>query len=170
VIEEGTIHPCRVVELGCGTGTDAIYLASRGFDVTAIDIAPTALSQAQEKARRAGVNVQWLLADVLAPPDLKTFDFIYDRGCYHAVRLDNLAAYLETVRRFSHPGTRFLLLAAKGEELTPDAPGVSEEDLRHDFLPLFDFEWLRENRLEFYRPRAYSPVAWSVLLRRKATP
>src|SRR6266508_4046229 len=63
-VEGGTIRPCRVVELGCGSGTDAVYLAGRGFDVTAIDIAPTALSLAQEKARKAGASVRWLLADV----------------------------------------------------------------------------------------------------------
>ena len=69
-VEGGTIRPCRVVELGCGSGTDAVYLAGRGFDVTAIDIAPTALSLAQEKARKAGASVRWLLADVLALPAL----------------------------------------------------------------------------------------------------
>jgi methyl halide transferase len=42
-VESGTFRPGRVVELGCGSGTDAVYLAGRGFDVTAIDIAPTAL-------------------------------------------------------------------------------------------------------------------------------
>jgi methylase of polypeptide subunit release factors len=47
-VENGTLHPCRAVELGCGSGNDAIFLASRGFDVTAIDIAPTALSLAKK--------------------------------------------------------------------------------------------------------------------------
>lgn len=120
VVEDGTIRACRVVELGCGSGTDAVYLADRGFDVTAIDIAPSALSHAAEKARKAGVQVRWLLADVLMPPKLDAFDFIYDRGCYHEVRSENLAAYQETVRRYSHPGTRFLLLAGSINETVLD--------------------------------------------------
>jgi 2-polyprenyl-3-methyl-5-hydroxy-6-metoxy-1,4-benzoquinol methylase len=120
-----------------------------GFDVTAIDVAPTAIGQAQEKGRHAGVSVQWLLANILAPPDLKPFDFVYDRGCYHVVRDQNLPAYLETVRRFSHPGTELLLLATRRDEKDPpEAPGVGEEELRFDFLSLFDLEWLREIRLE----------------------
>jgi len=172
VVEERTIRPSRAVELGCGSGNDAIFLARRGFEVTAIDIAPSALSQAQQKARKAGVSVRWLLADVLAPPNLKPFDFIYDRGCYHGLRGQHLAAYLETLRRFSRPGTRFLLLAGNpnGPALDYGPPGVTEEEIREDFLSLFDLEWLRESRFEINQPGAIAPLAWSVLLRRKANP
>ena len=159
------------MDLCCGSGTDAIYLASQGFDVTAVDIAPTALSQAEQKARKAGVSVRWVLADVLAPPNLEPFDFIYDRGCYHVVRDQNLAAYLETLRLFSHPGTWFLLLAARRENQAGVRPsqGVAEEELRYDFLPLFDLEWLRGIRLESNQPGT-APPGWSALLRRKAEP
>ena len=140
--------------------------------MTAIDIAPTALSQAWRKARKAGVSVRWLLADVLSPPNLKPFDFIYDRGCYHVVRDQNLVAYLETVRRYSRPGTQFLLLTGNSNEPARDygPPRVTEEEIRNDFLSLFDLEWLRESRFEINRPGAVSPLAWSVLLRRKSKP
>ena len=141
-------------------------------DVTAIDIAPTALSQARRKARKAGVSVGWLLADVLSPPNLKPFDFIYDRGCYHVVRDQNLVAYLDTVRRYSRPGTQFLLLTGNSNEPARDygPPRVTEEEIRNDFLSLFDLEWLQESRFEISRPGAVSPLAWSVLLRRKSKP
>lgn len=169
VVGGGRIHPCRVIDLCCGSGTDAIYLASKGYQVTAIDIAPTALGQAERKARAAGVSVDWLLASVLAPPSLAPFDFIYDRGCYHVVRDQNLPAYLETLRRFSHPGTEFLLLAARAEDqgATQGHSGVTEEELRFDLLPLFEVEWLREIRLESNEP-GIAPPGWSVLLRRFA--
>ena len=137
VVEQGIIRPGPAVDLGCGSGTDAIYLASKGFDVTAIDIAPTALSQAREKANRAGVKVRWLLANVLSLPKLEPFEFIFDRGCYHEVRFDNAAAYVETVRRLSQPGrTRFLLLAGNPNEVPVQyaPPQVAEEDIRVGFL------------------------------------
>jgi SAM-dependent methyltransferase len=170
VVGEGKIGKCRVVDMCCGSGTDAIYLAGQGFDVTAIDVAPTALAQAGEKAGKAKAHVHWVLADILAPPDLQPFDFIYDRGCYHVVRDQNLAAYLETVRRFSHPGTKFLLLAARRDEQARDEPsGVTEEELRFDFLTLFDVEWLRQIRLESNRP-GIGPPGWSALLTRNKTP
>ena len=170
VVAGGKIGKCRVVDMCCGSGTDAIYLANQGFDVTAIDVAPTALGQAEKKANEANAHVQWILADILAPPELRTFDFIYDRGCYHVVRDQNLAAYLETVRRFSHPGTQFLLLAARRDEQSAGGPsGVTEEELRFDFLTLFDIEWLREIRLESNQP-GIGPPGWSAFLKRNAAP
>ncbi len=170
-VNKGLIRPCRLVDLCCGSGTDAVFLARHGFHVTGIDIAPTALSLAQQKAREAGVSVQWLLADILALPKLKPFDVIYDRGCYHVVRDQGLAAYLETVRRLSHPGTQLLLLAARQDELTRDSDpaGVTEEEIRYDFLSRFDLEWLRPIRLESNQPGA-GPPGWSVLMRRKDKP
>jgi SAM-dependent methyltransferase len=173
VVEQGIVRPGPAVDLGCGSGTDAIYLASKGFDVTAIDIAPTALSLGREKADRAGVKVRWLLASVLSLPQLEPFEFIFDRGCYHEVRFENAAAYVETVRKLSQPGrTRFLLLAGNPNE--PAAryapPQVAEEDIRSDFSPLFDFEWLQETRFETSNPSARGPLAWSVMLRRKEKP
>jgi len=171
VVEQGIIRPGPAVDLGCGSGTDAIYLASKGFDVTAIDVAPTALSLAREKADRAGVKVRWLLASVLALPRLEPFEFIFDRGCYHEVRFDNAAAYVETVRKLSQPGqTRFLLLAGNPNEapVRYAPPQVAEEDIRSDFSQLFDFEWVKETRFETSNPAARGPLAWSVMLRRKA--
>ena len=53
-VESGLIKPCRAVDLGCGSGTNAIYLAGKGFDVTGIDLSSTALSIAQKKAQQAG--------------------------------------------------------------------------------------------------------------------
>jgi len=169
-VDQGIIRPGRAVDLGCGSGTDSIYLASKGFDVTGIDIAPTALSQGREKADRAGVKVRWLLANVLSLPDLTPFDFIFDRGCYHEVRFVNAPAYVETIRRLSLAGrTRFLLLAGNPNEIPMQyaPPQVAEEDIRSDFSSLFKFEWLRETRFETSNPAARGPLAWSVMMRRK---
>jgi SAM-dependent methyltransferase len=169
-VAEGKVGRCRVVDLCCGSGTDAIYLARQGFDVTGIDVSPTALGQARQKARDANVSVHWVLADVLAPPELKPFDFLYDRACYHVVREQNLAAYLDTVRRLSHPGTSFLLLAARLDEMAMEENwGVSEDDLRLDFLKLFDLVWLRKIQMEVNQQEAGLP-AWSAFMKRKAAP
>jgi SAM-dependent methyltransferase len=169
-ISAGTVPKCRVVDMCCGSGSDAVYLATQGFDVTAVDVAPTALAQGEQKARNAHVTVHWVLADLLAQPDLKPFDFIYDRACYHVLRYQNLAAYLETVRRFSHPGTKFLLLADQADDrLGGVAWGVTDDQIRFEFSPMFNIEWLREFRLESTQP-GKGWRAWSAFMTRKAGP
>ena len=127
---------------------------------------PRRLPRLRRRPPKPSTVVHWVLADILAPPSLKPFDFIYDRGCYHVVRDQNLTAYLETVRRFSRPGTKFLLLAARHDDQSEGGPsGVTEEELRFDFLTLFDLEWLREIRLESNLP-GIGPPGWSAFLKR----
>jgi len=63
--EEGLIAG-DVIDVGCGTGENALYLASRGIEVVGVDAAPTAVSRAQEKARQRGSSATFLVADALA--------------------------------------------------------------------------------------------------------
>src|SRR4026207_465646 len=50
MIEWGAIEPARALEIGCGTGTNAIYLAEHGFDVVGVDVAPVAIEKARSRA------------------------------------------------------------------------------------------------------------------------
>ena len=161
-VESGVLKPCRVIAFGCGTGTNEIYLASRGFDVTAVDVAPTALGLAAAKAQQAGVRVRWMLADVLAIPDLEPFDLVFDRGCYHHVHYVDAAGFVQTLRRLTHPGSRCLILSCNNDR----PPGVREQHMRDDFSALFDFEWLRDSAIEG-RDGNVRRESWSLLLRRK---
>ncbi len=171
-VESGKIKPCRTLELGCGLGTNAIYLAGRKFDVSALDIAPSALSGAMERAKKANVSVQWVLADVLAPPKIGPFDFIYDRGCYHGVRRGNAAGYIETLRKLTRPGSLVLIEAGNANEPPPHygPPRVKEEELRADFSADFDFQELRETHFNTSDPNGKGALSWFVLLRRKDKP
>ena len=80
-VEDGTFKPGRAIVFGCGSGTNAIYLASKGFQVTGVDVAPSALAVAAKKAGEAGVEVEWMLADVVSLPKLPPYDLVFDRGC-----------------------------------------------------------------------------------------
>jgi SAM-dependent methyltransferase len=165
-VETRAIKPCRTAVLGCGSGTNAIYLAGKGFDVTAIDIAPTALGIAAGKADKADVQVRWMLADVLALPEMEPFDFVFDRGCYHNVRYVDAAAFVENVRRISRPGTRVLVLSLNRD----GPPGVREQHMREDFSELFEFEWLRDSGIRTGPDAQTRRQSWSLMLRRKQTP
>lgn len=102
--------------------------AGKGFEVTGVDIAPSALVIAAEKARKAGVKVNWMVADMVALPKLEAFDLVFDRGCYHHICQYNSAGYVETLRRLSHGDTRVRSWPAA----TPmgDAEGLLESKRR----------------------------------------
>jgi SAM-dependent methyltransferase len=159
-----------MVEIGCGTGNDAIYLAGKGFDVTAIDIAPTALNIAERKAAKAGVKVNWLLADVLRPPRLEPFDFAYDRGCYHEVRQHHRQQYVEALRKLTRPDSKILILAASANRdhywRFEGPPRVRERDIRRDFAAGFRLVRLQEFRFDPAPPEREGPLAWSIFLER----
>ena len=168
-VEAGTLKPCRTVVLGCGTGTNAVYLAGKGFGVTALDVAPTALALGEAKARKAGVRVRWVLADVLNPPELGTFGFVFDRGCYHGVRRVSASGYVKTLRGLSAEGTRVLILAGNANQTGGGGPPrVTEAELRGDFSKDFTFESLRESHFDTRQPGGKGALSWFVLLRRKA--
>lgn len=69
--------PGRAVEVGCGEGADAVWLAGLGWDVTAIDISAVAIERAEAAARARGVTVTWVVADVADhPPPVETADLV----------------------------------------------------------------------------------------------
>ncbi len=146
VVSEQPIAPCRVLELGCGTGTNAIWLARQGFVVTAVDCSELALDQARQKAEAAGVSVDWVCADVtqLPPPD-EPFPFVFDRACFHCIRRDLPTALQVTLKNVTATGTQYLVLTGNANEQRDHGPpSLSEDELRSELADLFDLEFVRE--------------------------
>ncbi|MDP6636495.1 MAG: methyltransferase domain-containing protein [Phycisphaerae bacterium] len=170
LVESGAVKPGRALVLGCGTGTNAVYLASKGFKVVGVDVAPSALTFAEKQAAKAKVKVQWMVADAVAVPDIGPFDFIFDRGCYHHVQKYNAAGFANTVSRLTGDGALFLLLAGNANESRHyGPPRVKQTKIVADFSETFAIQAMREIRFEGRDPeRKNGPLAWSVLLRRRA--
>lgn len=110
MVESGKVKPCKTIDLGCGAGYYAIYLASRGFDVTGIDISPTAIKIAKEKAEKENVKCIFTAADVLGSLDevKDTFDFVYDWSLLHHVYPEHRKKYIENVNRILNGGGKYL--------------------------------------------------------------
>lgn len=171
VLAESTIQHCRALELGCGTGASAVWLAQQGFDVTACDLSTLAIDRARQRAKEARVSINFFVADVLRPPtDLADpFDFFFDRGCYHVVRREDVTAYLETLRRLTRPGTLGLVLTGNAREPhEPGPPVVTEEQVRAELGKLFEIVRLREFRFDQVESDGTRFLGWSCLLRRMA--
>ena len=169
VLDTEKITPCRAGELGCGTGTNSIYLATRGFDTTGFDCSPAALEEARTKAAQSGAQAKFVEADLCRfNLQVEPFDFIFDRGCYHSVRTGDIAGFLRTLRRLSRPGTRYLVLTGNANEEGPGPPRVHEHEIRIDLERLFEIQFVREFRFEVPDPPE-GFLAWSCLMTRRAS-
>ena len=96
----------RLLELGCGAGDLSLELAALGYDVSGIDIAPTAIEWARDKARERGLTADFQVGSVL---DLAhyaddTFDLVLDGYCLHCIIGDDRAKFYAAARRVLKPG------------------------------------------------------------------
>lgn len=166
VVEANGLPGKRVLELGCGTGTNAVELAKRGYDVTAADLVDLPVQQGREKAERAGVHVRFLVGDLTKIDLGGPYESIFDSGLYHGIRRRNLGGFLACLEHVTRPGARWLSIAGNSREESPDGPPtVSEPDIRQELGPLFRVIELREFRLRL--GPTFEPLMWSVLMERR---
>jgi len=170
VLSEHDVQPCRALELGCGTGANAVWLAGLGFDVTAVDLSSIALHKARDRAAEAGVALRFVAADLTRPGVLAgPFDFFFDNGCYHAVRLADREGYFRALRRVTRPGSLGLILTGNAREPEDEdgPPVLHEAELRREWSGPFEIVQLRPFRLDAPRPGARRYLGWSCLVQRR---
>jgi len=165
VLDEYHLRPRTVLEVGCGTGADAVWLARRRLDVTAVDRSPIAIERARLRGEQHDALLRFVLDDVFEfAPSAGQFDFVYDAGMYHAVRGADLERYLDMLWRVTRPGSHYLCLAgAPSEPAEGGPPRVSKDEIRAELGRLFEFVHLRPTRLEGSNPNQ-SYAAWSCLM------
>jgi methyl halide transferase len=167
-LSEYRIQPCRALELGCGTGTNSVWLAQQGFEVTGVDVAPLAVEQAETRAHAAGVKVHFVVADVFHLPDLGApFAFFFDRGCYHAVRRDSPDAYASAVARQLASGRGLVLAGNAREPHDPGPPVVTEQQIRDELGVAFQILDLHEFRFDEAPGVPERFLGWSCLVEKR---
>ena len=103
-------EPGRALDIGCGTGTNLITMARRGWQVTGVDVSRLAIRQAQRKAQAAGLQIQLIRDDVTSFENIKgTFDLALDIGCFHSLSQEKRTRYATNLNRFIKAGGTFLL-------------------------------------------------------------
>jgi SAM-dependent methyltransferase len=114
LVEAGEIRG-EVLDAGCGTGENAIYLASRGYRVVAVDGAPVAIEKAHIKARQRGAEVAFFVADARELVAWQArFETIIDAGLFHVMgKSTDRLRYAKSLWRVSRPGAVLHLLAFK---------------------------------------------------------
>jgi SAM-dependent methyltransferase len=130
------LPPGRALDLGCGTGTDTVYLATHGWEVTGVDMVPKALVTARRRAVAAGVAPRFVNGDVTRLQDLGLggdHTLVLDFGCYHTLPEDQRPAYVNSVSRATAPGGTLLLYGFARPPRAPMHAGVTVDEVRDRF-------------------------------------
>jgi SAM-dependent methyltransferase len=149
-------HPAgRALDLGCGTGTNVVYLARHGWDAMGVDFAARAIAKARRRAREAGVSVSFAVADVTRLDAAGPFDLALDIGCLHSIAPSGRPGYAAGLARAVRSGGTYLLYA-----FAPGGPavGLTAEDVQATFADSFDVVAIEEGKGR--------PSAWYTLVRR----
>jgi SAM-dependent methyltransferase len=128
--------PGRALDVGCGTGRDAVYLAGRGWTVTGVDGVPRAIERARQRAQDAGAEVKWVLGDVTAlqsPGIGDSYDLALDRGCFHGLSEEGRRDCADGITTVTASGARLLLFAFHPRRRGIGPRGITAEELERHF-------------------------------------
>ena len=106
-IQKKRVSKGKVLELGCGPGRNAIYLANEGFDVTAVDLSIEGISWAKERALAKGVEIEFICNSIFNLEVQNEFDFVYDSGCLHHIPPHRRVNYVDLIKNALKSGGYF---------------------------------------------------------------
>jgi len=160
-----------VLDAGCGTGENALYLASLGLSVLGVDVAETAVAIARAKAADRGIKVEFVAADAFDLERLgRKFDTVLDSGLFHTFDGDERPIYVASLASVTeNDGTLYVLcFSDEGPETGPHP--ISQEELRAAFNPNngWNVVAIEPNRVQTNFHAAGAP-AWLATIKRIKT-
>ena len=168
MIESRAIAPGRTLEIGCGTGTNAIYLAQHGFDMLGVDISEVAVDKARAKAEG---RCRFEVVDFLAvEPPGGPFEFVFDRGCFHVFddEADRTRFAQKVAAHLVEDGLWLSLIGStEGAPRDEGPPRRSAREVMNAIEPSLEIMQLRSTEFTVYQERLKS---WLCLSRKRAIP
>jgi SAM-dependent methyltransferase len=165
-VTSGAIMPSPTLEIGAGTGTNAIWMAERGFDVLGVDVSPLAVERAHTKMEGRALRCRFATWDFLAaPPSEGPFQFVFDRGCFHVFdEPDERQRFAAQVAAVLAPGGLWLSLigSTEGPPREVGPPRRSAREVTLAIEPVLEIVELRS--AEF---RGHGAPAWLCLSRQR---
>ncbi len=163
-LDAGDLAPCRVLVPGCGRGYEAVELARRGFDVVALDFAPSAARHLRAELANAGLRAEVWEADVLTWMPQRPFDTVYEQTCLCALPPGAWEAYAMQLGRWLKPGgLLFALFMQTGREGGP--PYHCDIESMRALFPDAQWEWTGPPFCEVPHPAGIHEL--SAVLRRR---
>ena len=148
--QNGEIHG-KVLDVGCGTGENAIFLSQLGTEVWGIDSASLAIEKAKQKAQQRGAKVRFMVGDAFRLDELRTkFDTIVDCGLFHIFSNEERPLFTKSLRSvMATQGTYFMLAFSTKEPTNWGGPRrVSEEEIRNVFGHGWKINYVKDCKIE----------------------
>jgi len=124
LVDTGKIKPCKVLDVGCGEGFYAIYLASKGFDVMGIDISENAIKLAKRNAEKQGAEIRFMAIDIIEINKIKDrFDFILEWALLHHIVPEQRPKYIKDIKRILNKGGKYLSISFNNQNPDFNAKG-----------------------------------------------
>ena len=150
-----TAQPGRALDLGCGTGTNAITMAKHGWVVSGVDFSLKAIRSARRKAGRLGLTIDFRVGDVADLRDLNgPYDYALDIGCLFTLREERRGPYVAGLERLLRPGSPFMLYAWLPRSHRGRPRGLTPEEVKTLFRNHFEL-----TRIEFGEEK-WAGSAW----------
>ena len=139
-----------VLDIGCGTGENALFLAGRGHEVWGIDFAPTAIEKAKVKAKQRGLKATFRVADALQLQKLgRTFDAVIDSGLFHTFDDGDRSQFPRSLASVLPRGGRYLMMCFNEREPGDWGPRRgTQAEIRETFTKGWEVESITATKFE----------------------
>jgi SAM-dependent methyltransferase len=162
LVRAGELNESKTLDVGCGTGENALFLAENGFSVVGIDLSTLAIATAKAKAVKRKVKVDFQLGNALAS-DFKNgqFDNAVDSGLFHTFNDNERISFAREIARvLAIDGKYFMLCFSDKEPTNWGGPRrISKAEIEASFSRLFDINYIRDanfaTRIHNYGGKAY---------------
>jgi len=180
--EKGIIKPKKVLELGCGNGRNAVFLAKQGCQVDAVDMSKEAISWGEEMAKTENVIVNFIHSSIFKLNiEDQAYDFVYDAGCFHHIPPHRRFTYKGLIEKALKPKKHFALSCFNSKmgngytdwevyEKRSLGGGLAynQKEIENIFLDLFELKEFREMKdIEDGKKLFGKPFMWSILFEKR---
>jgi len=147
LVGAGELNTGRVLDIGCGTGENALYLAEKGFSVVGVDLSTRAIDAAKAKATERKLKVDFRVANALSL-DFKNsyFDNAIDSGLFHTFNDNDKGDFASEIARVLKRDGRYFMLCFSDKEPTNwgGPRRITKEEIETTFSPFFDINYIRD--------------------------